>query len=141
MKNRVLIILLTIIFSFLNVNGETETFRIESREVRSTDITDTFKLTGNVISNRELRIKSPFNGVISAVHVIDGEWVTKGEKLITFSKKSINKVIEQTLNDIKKWEKILWQREHWAKREKSSEESAKKKSAISRGNLLLIVRP
>ncbi|MEN8222235.1 MAG: efflux RND transporter periplasmic adaptor subunit [Acidobacteriota bacterium] len=127
MKNRVLVILLTVLFTFLNVNGETETFSVDTREVRGTDITSTLELSGKVISNRELRIKSPFDSVISTVHVIDGEWVTKGEKLLTFSKKSINKVIEQNLTELKKWEKILWQREHWAKREKSAEDSAKKK--------------
>ncbi len=125
MKNRVLFILLTIIFAFLNVNGETRSLRSDSRVVRGTDITDTFELTGNVISNRELRIKSQFNGVISAVHVIDGEWVTKGEKLLTFSKNSIKKIIEQNLEEIKRWEKTLWEREHWAKREKSAEDNAK----------------
>jgi len=126
MKNRFLIVVFTIIFTFLNVNGESETFRVETREVTGVDITNSLKLTGNVISNRELKIKAPYDGVISSVHVIDGEWITKGEKLLTYSKKSINKVIEKNNIEIKKWERILWQREHWAKREKSAEDSAKK---------------
>ncbi len=126
MKNIFLVILLTIIFICLNLDGKTEFFNVDTRVVKGSDITTPVQVSGSVISNSEIRVKSPFDGVISAVHVIDGEWVTRGEKLVTFSKTSINKIIQKNLDEIKNWEKILWDREHWAKREKSGEESAKK---------------
>jgi len=130
MKNNVLLVLMIVIFSMLLLNGEEvsnlKSFRVETVKVKSTDITTIFDLTGKVAANRELVIKSPNAGIIARVHVIDGEWVTKGEKIITFNKDRINKMIEQNLNDIRRWEKILNQRQNWKVREKSAEDNAKK---------------
>ncbi|MCK4889302.1 MAG: efflux RND transporter periplasmic adaptor subunit, partial [Candidatus Aminicenantes bacterium] len=130
MKKNVFIVLLIVIFTLLPLNGEDasnmKSFGVETIKVKSTDITTIFNLSGKVVVNREFVIKSPNAGVIARVHVIDGEWVTKGEKIITFNKEQINKVIKQNLNDIKKWEKILKQRQNWKVREKSAEDNAKK---------------
>ncbi|MCK5222940.1 MAG: hypothetical protein KAR14_15230 [Candidatus Aminicenantes bacterium] len=130
MKNNVFIVLLIVILTLLPLNGEDasniKSFRVDTIEVKGTDITSIFDLSGKVVANRELVIKSPNAGVIARVHVIDGEWVTKGEKIITFNKDQINKMIGQNLNDIKKWEKILKQRQNWKVREKSAEDNAKK---------------
>lgn len=130
MKNHMFIVLLIVIFTLLPLNGEDasniKSFNVKTIKVKAIDITTIFDLSGKVVANRELIIKSPDAGVIARVHVIDGEWVTKGEKIITFNKDQINKMIEQNLNDIKKWEKILKQRENWKVREKSAEDNAKK---------------
>ncbi len=130
MKKNVFIVLLIVIFTLLPLNGEDasnmKSFGVKTIKVKSTDITTIFNLSGKVVVNREFVIKSPNAGVIARVHVIDGEWVTKGEKIITFNKEQINKVIKQNLNDIKKWEKILKQRQNWKVREKSAEDNAKK---------------
>lgn len=130
MKTNLFIVLLIVILTLLPLNGEDasniKSFMADTIRVKGTDITTIFDLSGKVVANRELVIKSPSEGVIARVHVIDGEWVTKGEKIITFNKDRINKMIGQNLNDIKKWEKILKQRQNWKVREKSAEDNAKK---------------
>ncbi len=107
-------------------NSKMRSFHVETIKVKGMDITNIFDLSGKVIANRKLVIKSPAEGIIARVHVIDGEWITRGEKVITFSKDEINNAIKQNLSDIKKWETILEQRQNWKVREKSSEDNAKK---------------
>jgi len=142
MKNKLLALSIAIGFSFLSVYGNDISFVVNTRKIRGTVLKSEQKLSGSVISNREVRVTAPVSCSVSAVHVIDGEWVTRGEKLLTFSRESLDRVLKEKLNEVKKWEKILWDREHWAQREKSAEDAAKQqirklKNDIKRVNRLL----
>ncbi len=130
MNKNLFIVTLIILVMFIPLAAENgpslRSFMVETVKVKGTDITRTFDISGKVMANKKIVIKSPFNGIISKVHVIDGEWVTKGEKIITFSRDYIRKMIEANVNSIKKWENTLKQRQNWKVREKSAEDIAKK---------------
>ena len=138
MKKSIFILTLIVLSGLQPVRGEVAGERhaaANAVKIKEINITKTIDLTGKVLANRELVIQSPFDGTIEDVHVIDGEWVTKGSRILSFRQSDISKRIEQNLTEIKQWEKTLRQRENWKVREKSAEESAKRKISELRKEL------
>jgi len=131
MKNNILVVALIIFVSLLPLKGEIDkeisTLKVSTVKVEGRDVLETVNLSGRVVANRKLAIKSPVDGIISKVHVIDGEWLSKDEKIVTYDTDMIREMIKQNLTDIGKWEKILKQRKNWKVREKKSENSAVEK--------------
>lgn len=101
-------------------------FKVETKQIKFEDFSDSMNFTKKIYSNRELKLLSPVTGTIEKVLVIDGEWVTRGQRILYFSKLSIEREIEKSSRDVEKWQKILTARQNWKVREKSAEREAEK---------------
>ncbi len=71
-------------------------------------------------------LKSHIDGTITSIKVSENSFVSKDAPLFEFNNLLEDK-IEKVRKNIKKWEKILWRREHWKVRSKAAENQAKRK--------------
>ncbi|MEN8154108.1 MAG: efflux RND transporter periplasmic adaptor subunit [Acidobacteriota bacterium] len=122
------VILLISISLPLTARGSNEdiVFKVETKKIKFENFKESRDFKVKLFSNRELELVSPVTGTVDKVLVIDGEWVTKGQKLLYFSRTSIEREIEKSEKDVLKWQKILIARQNWRVREKRAEREAEK---------------
>ncbi len=139
MKRKYILVISMFLFSIFTNNGfiygNTEKVKVETKKIIFSDETDRMKFFGNIRSDAEYKVISPTEGIISKVHVIRGEWVTKGTKIITFDKEYFKEKVIDNLREINKWKKILIQRENWKVRDSVAENNAKKNIEIFKTKL------
>ncbi|MCK4836288.1 MAG: biotin/lipoyl-binding protein, partial [Candidatus Aminicenantes bacterium] len=75
----------------------------------------------------ELEVRSLISGSISEVLVKPGDRVKLGQLLIRLDSSELEQEMKDLEDSLKKWKKILYNREHWKVRSEAAEKQAKRK--------------
>ena len=85
-----------------------------------------FKRFDSCVYPELINLKSPVQGNITELRVNEGDIVSKGW-VIGVVNDALSDDIKQLEEDVQKWKKILWNREHWKERSERAELQAKEK--------------
>lgn len=93
------------------------------------------ELEKRVLPSRDNELKNAIAGVIKKVEKTIGSEVKTGDVILTIDTAKIEKEIAEANAELKKWKRILFQREHWKVRSAGAENQAKVNVTAAQGAL------
>ena len=83
------------------------------------------ELEKRVLPSRDNEVKNSIAGIIKKIEKPIGSEVKTGDVILTMDTSKIEKEIADATEELKKWKRILFQREHWKVRSERAEKQAK----------------
>lgn len=128
-------ILFSLFFSFPvsahNLNRNTK-IDVKVKVLKESSVNDSRIFSSVTLPYNEKTIITEISVKILKVYVLNGEWVEKGQKLLSFDKAVISGDIEETVKTIEGWNKIFSERRGWKERDRKAELEALKKIKSAR---------
>lgn len=84
-------------------------------------------LEKRILPARDTEVKNALAGIIKKIEKPVGSAVKTGDVILTLDTAKLEKEIADAKAEIKRWKRILWQREHWKERSESAENQAKRR--------------
>lgn len=104
-----------------------KTVKVLVEKVEKGNFQEYMDVTAGIRPWKTVDFNSPIAATIKTLNAAVGATVNKGDSIARLDDEPINKAIAEAEANVKKWKRILWQRENWKVRREASEKQAKGK--------------